>query len=135
MNIVETQWWIIDLPPEWEAEQDDETIIIGDVDGVGEIAITTMEKEDGNVSEEELREFTTELEAEFGPGEACELAELTGYYFEYLDQGDAVRDWYLRVDNLLLLMTYSCLEENRGMDDSAVNEIISTIFIKDDSER
>ena len=132
MNIVETQWWIIDLPPEWEAEQDDETIIIGDVDGVGEIAITTMEKEEGAVTDAELCEFTSELEQEFGRGEACEVAEFSGYYFEYLDQGDAVRDWCLRCDNLLVLITYSCLEENKGMDDSAVNEIISTLFIKEE---
>lgn len=134
MNIVETQWWIIDLPPEWEAEQDDETIIIGDEDGVGEIAITTLEKESGDVSDAELKEFTAGVEQEFGMGEACSVAELTGYYYEYQDEGDAVRDWYLRCENLLVLITYSCLLENKKMDDSAVNEIINTLFIKGKEE-
>lgn len=132
MNVVETQWWIIDLPPEWNAEQDDETIIIGDEDGVGEIAITTLEKENGNVSDTELREFCQEIEQEFGKGQECEVSELSGYYFEYHDEGDAVRDWYLRCDNLLVLITYSCALDNKAMDDSAVNEIISTLFIKVD---
>ena len=134
MNVVETQWWIIDLPPEWHAEQDDETIIIGDEDGVGEIAITTLEKEDGDVNDVDLCGFTKEIEQEFGKGESCTVSELTGYYFEYDDEGDAVRDWYLRCDNLLVLITYSCALENKSMDDSAVNEIIGTLFIKTEDE-
>jgi hypothetical protein len=41
----------------------------------------------------------------------------------------------LRGDDLLLLITYSCDLENAGMDDSAVDEILSTLFIKmDDGE-
>ena len=51
-------------------------------------------------------------------------------YYSYNDDGDAVRDWYLRCDNLLLLITYSCADDNAGMDDSAVNEILETLFIK-----
>ncbi len=41
MRAVESQWWIIELPDEWEAEQDEEAILISDQDGVGEIVITT----------------------------------------------------------------------------------------------
>lgn len=134
MNVVETQWWIVDLPPEWEAEQDEETILISDEDGVGEIAITTLEKEDGDVSEQELREFCKDVEQQFGVGQAVSLAETKGYYFSYSDDGDAVRDWYLRCDNLLILITYSCADDNAGMDDSAVNEILETLFIKTESE-
>ncbi|MCR8924008.1 hypothetical protein NO559_14590 [Dasania sp. GY-MA-18] len=130
MNVVETQWWIIDLPPEWQAEEDEETILISDEDGVGEIAITTLEKSDGAVSDAELREFSLEVEQQFGGGQAVSLDELQGYYFCYSDDGDAVRDWYLRCDNLALLITYSCAEDNAGMDDAAVNEILSTLFIK-----
>ncbi|WP_019529561.1 hypothetical protein [Dasania marina] len=130
MNVVESQWWIIDLPPEWQAEEDEETILISDEDGVGEIAITTLEKTDGAVSDQELREFSLEVEQQFGAGQVVELAELQGYYYSYDDDGDAVRDWYLRCDNLALLITYSCAQDNAGMDDSAVNEILNTLFIK-----
>jgi hypothetical protein len=60
---------------------------------------------------------------------------LNGYYYSYQDDGDALREWYLRGDDLLLLITYSCDLENAGMDDSAVDEILSTLFIKmDDGE-
>jgi hypothetical protein len=130
MRAVESQWWIIELPDEWEAEQDDETILISECDGVGEIAITTLQKESGEVFEEELLDFTAEIEAQYGKGISIELAEFEGFYFTYSDEGDSVREWYLRCDDLLLFITYSCDQENSGMDDSAVDEILSTIFIK-----
>ena len=130
MNVVESQWWIIDLPPEWQAEQDEDTIIISDEDGVGELAITTLEKENLTVSDEELIEYSSDLIEAYGRGEKVRVGELEGYYFTYTEDDDAVRDWYLRYDSLLILMTYSCAADNNGMDDAAINEIISTLFIK-----
>jgi hypothetical protein len=130
MRAVESQWWIIELPDEWEAEQDEETILISDEDGVGEIAITTLQKESGPVDDSELRLYTEDIEAQFGKGQMVELSGMSGYYYSYQDDGDALREWYLRGDDLLLLITYSCDLDNAGMDNSAVDEILSTLFIK-----
>ena len=35
MNILETEWWNLALPPEWWAESEEDSILIGDRDGVG----------------------------------------------------------------------------------------------------
>ena len=134
MRAIESQWWILELPDEWDAEQEDESIVISDEDGVGEIVITTLEKEDGNVGDDELREYTADLEQEGGVGETVNVAELKGYYYTYQEDDDAVREWYLRSDNLLLLITYSCALDNAGMDDGAVDDILSTLFIKPDND-
>jgi hypothetical protein len=131
MRVVENEWWIVDLPDEWEVEQDEETILIRDQDDVGEIAITSLQKEYGVVDDAELQEYTVELIDLFGPGQSVRLADFQGYYFSFKEQGDAVREWYLRYNKLLLLITYSCDEENEGMDDAAVDEILSTLFCKD----
>ncbi len=130
MRAVESQWWIIELPDEWEAEQDEEAILISDQDGVGEIVITTLQKEQGCVDDRELQSYAEDIFQAFGPGQSVTLAALQGYYINYLDGGDAIREWYLRCDNLLILITYSCDEDNAGMDDSAVDEILSTLYIK-----
>ncbi len=135
MRAVESQWWIIELPDEWEAEQDEETILISDEDGVGEIAITTLQKEDGTVEDGELLLYTEDIDAQFGKGSVVELAGFKGYYYSYQEDGDALREWYLRSEDLLLLVTYSCDLENAGMDDGAVDEILSTLFIKSPEER
>ena len=130
MRVVESQWWIIELPEEWEADQDEDTILISDEDGVGEIAITTLEKESGLVDETELQDYMNDVVEQFSPAELAQVAELDGYYIAYKEDGDAVREWYLRYDNLLVLITYSCDDDNAGMDDGAVNEILETLFIK-----
>ena len=135
MRVVESQWWIIELPEEWKAEQDEETILISDQDDVGEIAITTLQKEAGQgVADDELLSLTEEISQQFGPGKKVQLAEFDGYYFTYREEGDAVREWYLRCDDLLMFITYSCDEENAGMDDGAVDEILSTVFVKGPDE-
>ncbi|MFA7555494.1 MAG: hypothetical protein WCY88_14695 [Spongiibacteraceae bacterium] len=134
MRAVESQWWIVELPDEWEAEQDEETIIISDEDGVGDIEITTLQKEQGDVSDEELKQYTEDLQRQYGAGKAINIAELQGYYFSYKDQGDAIREWYLRCDSLLVLITYSCDIDNAGMDDGAVDDILATLYIKSPDE-
>jgi hypothetical protein len=126
MSVLESQWWMMELPEEWQASQEDEMIIIADQDGVGEIAITTLEKEDGEVDDNDLQQFIEGL----GQGKQVEVSGLGGYYFEYREEGDALREWYLGADNLLVLITYACDAENAGMDDSAVDEILSTLALR-----
>lgn len=126
MSVLETQWWMLELPEEWQADQQDEMILISDQDGVGEIAITTLEKEEGDVEDEDLLQLTDEL----GQGKPVMVSDLSGYYFEYREEGDALREWYLGGDNLLILMTYVCDEQNAGMDDAAVDEILATLALR-----
>ncbi|WP_101756567.1 hypothetical protein [Oceanicoccus sp. KOV_DT_Chl] len=134
MRAVETQWWVLELPDEWQAEQDEETIIITDEDAVGEIAITTLQKDDGIVDDSELKEYAEDIELDYGPGIAVEVSDLEGVYYCYQQEGEAIREWYLRYEDLLVLITYVCDVSNAGMDDGAVDEILSTLFIKDGDE-
>lgn len=126
MSVLETQWWMLELPEEWQADRQDEMILISDQDGVGEIAITTLEKEEGDVEDEDLLQLADEL----GQGKPITVSDLSGYYFEYREEGDALREWYLGGDNLLILVTYACDEENAGMDDAAVDEILATLALR-----
>ncbi len=44
-----------------------------------------------------------------------------------------MREWYVFNGALLLFITYSCDEENRGMDDAAVDELLDTLMVISDS--
>lgn len=133
MSVLETQWWQMQLPPEWQADQEDEMIIVSDEDGVGEITLTTLEKEAGEVRAEEINDLAADIIQQFGAGQAVSINDWTGLYFEYREDGDAVREWYLYQGKLLLLITYSCDDDNAGMDDGAVDEILATLLIHDES--
>lgn len=135
MHCVESQWWIMEIPAEWDARQEEEAIVISDEDGVGDIVITTLEKKQGSVSDQELREFAKDVEKTYGKSLSVALDKLEGYYYSYREEDDALREWYLRYGSLLVLITYSCDQSNAGMDDSAVDDILSTLFVKDENTR
>ena len=61
MRVLETDHWQCSLPEEWSAEQEEETITITDIDGVGSLEITALKKSAGQVSVEELQHFAKEL--------------------------------------------------------------------------
>ena len=57
------------------------------------------------------------------------LGEFAGVASQFVDEGAAIREWYVMHGPLLLFITYSCEEENRGMDDAAVDELLDTLAL------
>lgn len=129
MHTIETDWWLLDLPEEWQAEQDDETIVITDEDGVGVLEITSLEQ-DGSARNADLKALAKELLPDNGPGSAAKIGDFEGLYFQYQEEGDAVREWLVQCDGRLLLVSYSCDIEDAGMDDSFVDEVLDTLESK-----
>jgi len=124
MHTVETEWWSLDLPEEWEAEQEEETIVIGDDDGVGVLEITALERDEADDGDLEV------LAQQLFPALAAKpttIGDFSGLYFEYRDEGDAVREWVVRKGAQIVLVTYSCDDENAGLDDEIVDEILQTL--------
>ncbi len=127
MNVLETEWWTLGVPPEWWAEREDDSILIGDRDDVGCIEISTLCKEAGEFDAGEVEGIARdngEPGWQWQPGAA---GPFTGVYCEYLEEGDAVREWYLAAGPVLLFITYSCDEDNQGLDDAAVDDILGTL--------
>ena len=56
MNVLETEWWTLALPPEWWAEAEEDSILVGDRDGVGCIEISTLHREAGAFSPQDVEE-------------------------------------------------------------------------------
>jgi hypothetical protein len=127
MRTVETDWWLLDIPDEWEAEQDDETIVIGDEDGVGALEITTLTHESSDADFSDLDALAKQIVPVTTAGATVKLAGMPGRYFQYEEEGDAVREWLLSDGEILLLITYSCDAENSGLDDGTVDDILDTL--------
>jgi hypothetical protein len=127
MRTVETDWWLLDLPEEWEAEQDDETIVIGDEDGVGALEITTLTREESDVDFSDIAALAKQIVPVEAGGKPVALAGMSGLYFQYQEEGDAVREWLVTDGEILLLITYSCDIENAGLDDATVDDILDTL--------
>jgi len=127
MNVLETEWWTLALPPEWWAEAEEESILVGDRDGVGCIEITTLLKEHGSFEPAEIRDMA---EGEALPGrdwQRASLGDFSGLATGYEEEEAAVREWYVARGPMLLFVTYSCDLEHRGLDDAAVDELLDTL--------
>ncbi|MFK7830870.1 MAG: hypothetical protein AB8B57_13920 [Congregibacter sp.] len=123
MHVLEAGDWSLLLPPEWQAEDDGESIVIGDRDDVGCLEISELHKEDGEFGATDLAELTAESQ----PWIPLHCGSFTGLVSGLIEEEVAIREWYLTAGDLLLYITYSCELENRGMDDSAVDEILDTL--------
>ena len=95
--------WSIDLPNNWVVEETDQAMAFYNPDGVGAIQISTYLKEDGNVTNDDLLEFS---EAE-NPDEA-DLPYLKGIQKNIVDGGDIFINWWLRSGSQLYYVTYIC---------------------------
>ena len=127
MNILHTEWWSIAIAPEWWTEREDDAVIIGDRDEVGSILISTLCKEDGDFQRAELEEIAEENAEYACRWKPVEIGDFSGLLSSYTEQDSAVREWYLSAGPVLLFITYCCDQENAGMDDAAVDEILDTL--------
>ena len=129
MNVVETQWWTLALPPEWWADSEEDGILVGDRDDVGCIEISTLHKEKGDFDSDTVMAIAqedSEQPLEWQP--ACLVSSLA----------PAVVMWRRRrrfVSGMCQTALCCCSsptaakEENRGMDDAAVDEILDTLML------
>ncbi len=127
MNVLETEWWTLALPPEWWAEAEGESILIGDRDGVGSIEISTLHKERGEFDPAEVAEIAAEDSGPEVVWQPVTLGEYAGVTTSYLEEDAALREWYVANGGMMLFITYSCDEEQRGLDDAAVDELLDTL--------
>jgi hypothetical protein len=129
MNVLETEWWTMAVAPEWWAEAEEDSILVGDRDDVGCIEFSSLHKEEGHFSEDELESIArsgSEQELSWKP---VELGEFSGVMSSFREEGAAIREWYVANGALMLFITYSCDEENGGMDDAAVDELLDTLMV------
>ena len=127
MNIVETDYWCLMLPPEWSAEQEEDVIRIFDQDEIGELALTTLIR-DSDADESSSTVQLAKVESpEVTAWSAVELGAFTGVYGCFEEDDTCCQEWYLSHQSVLLYVTYIWDREDAGMDDAAVAEILGTL--------
>lgn len=127
MNIVETDYWCLMLPPEWSAEEEDGSVLITDQDGIGELAITTLVREMDDTSPLQLAEIAQAESPEVNAWAPAMFGEFSGVTGAFTEEGAVLQEWYLSHDVALLYCTYACDIEDAGMDMAAVEEILGTL--------
>jgi hypothetical protein len=127
MKLLETPWWSLPITDEWQTETDDDTIIISDQDGVGSIEFTVLEFDEGDVTAEDLQHVAGNIIPAGYEGAAAECGAWQGLCFEYVDNDFFCRDWLLQCRQKILLVSYTCDLEDRGLDDAAVDQMLGDL--------
>ena len=133
MNVLETEWWTLAIPPEWWADSEEDSILVGDQDDVGCIEISTLHKEEGEFDSEMVREIALTESEQPLDWQAVKLGDFAGVSSSYVQDTTAMREWYVSNRALLLFITYSCAEENRGMDNAPVDELLDTLMVLEEN--
>ncbi len=126
-RILETNWWLLELPDEWHAEEDEDTIVISDEDNVSTLEISALRKDSSEVDSAELTEFAADLVGQGYPSSAIKCGDFAGLYFDYTDDDGAWREWIVAYKAVVLFIVYGCDEQHRTFDDQAVDAILSTL--------
>ncbi len=120
--------WNIDIPADWEADQDEDYLILYDPDGVGALNLSGMVT-DAEVTDADLREFAAEhLEAGAKIREV-ELGDFTGFTLNYREGDEYWQEWFLRSGPIALFVTYNCEYDDKGVEDEALEEILNSLRI------
>ncbi len=130
MRELETDWWFLSLPEDWLVDQDDDSIVITDPDEVGVITLTSLITDGERDIEAGIRSLMASLEVDQKLVEPTMLGDFDGFYQEFVDGDDWVREWYLGSEHCLLLVSYDCDPENRMMDREVVDQILDTLSLK-----
>ncbi|MEM6581179.1 MAG: hypothetical protein AAF699_07905 [Pseudomonadota bacterium] len=128
MNVLETEWWTMALPPEWWADTDEDSIVIGDRDEVGSIQISTLHKSDGVFESQDVFDVAHSEAGSTAQWQSASLGEFRGLTRQFQEDDAALREWYVALGSMMLYITYSCALENAGMDDAAVDELLDTLL-------
>ncbi len=131
MNTLETEWWSMALPPEWWADSEEDSILVGDRDEVGCIEISTLQREAGEFDDAEVASIAHRESGQSLAWEPVVLGDFSGVTSRCVEESTAIREWYVANGALLLFITYSCDEDNAGMDDLAVDELLDTLMVNE----
>jgi hypothetical protein len=133
MNTYQSKYWQVDLPAEWQAEQEDDAVILYHSKHDGSLLISALQ-EDDTISDEYLADLVDEHIAADAELEQVEFGPFDGLSVCYESEGEYWCEWYLRARHVLLFITYNCPLAQEGSEDDVVESILESLQLRSDSQ-
>ena len=131
MKVLEPDYWCLILPTEWVASHEEDSVRIVDQDDVGELVISALCKESGEVIQKDLVDMAIEESPEVENWKDAKVGAFAGVTGSFSEDDAAIREWYVGAGSVLLYMSYLCHEDDAGLDDASVDEILNTLVLGD----
>jgi hypothetical protein len=118
--------WSLTVAAGWNAYHELEcATLVHDPSG-GALQISAAFK-DSDVTDEDLLDFAAEHIESGRKGVQVQLGDFRGWAFTYVMTGAFWRCWYLRRESQALFVTYNCPVEERGAEDSDVDQMLGSL--------
>lgn len=129
MKTFKTSWWSVKLPDGWRAESDEDCTTMTANPEIGALQISAARNGNGSATDEDLLEFAEDHIKAGAKLREVTLGMLSGFYIHYSDDEFYCREWWLRSGNSVVLVTYTTELEYRGQEDSAIDQILTTLEV------
>ena len=127
MSQFNSEWWSVELPDDWSAEQDDICVSMFSESGIGALQLSAARNSNGPATDDDLRDFAKEHLDAGAPIKPLTCGAFTGFYFQHSIGGTYQRQWWLRCDDTVVLGTYTSDLEDRGKENAVVDSILDTL--------
>ena len=121
-------YWQIEIPDDWEAEQDADCVSIFHDESFGILQISA-EQFDDEVTFETLLELADEHIEAGAELEELQFGPFKGFTLEYSIEDEYWREWYLQYDRFFLYITYNCRLEDESNEDDIIDTILASLKI------
>ncbi|WP_170326089.1 hypothetical protein [Ruegeria arenilitoris] len=119
--------WSLDLGNVFiVADESDRIVSLEKNDGTGSITLSVYYK-DSPVTEEDLIEFLQDFAGQKIGHDQVSNGSVKGVCAAYTSDHSFWRVWFFRSGNSMLVASYNCSEEQRGVDDELIDELFSTL--------
>jgi len=119
--------WCIKYPSNWIHENTPECESFYNPNGVGTLQISCAIKEN-NITEEEILNFARDHLVKSNDVASTQLGDFDSITFTYLEDNNYWRLWYLKMNSILLYITYNCNAiEKKKLESLDIDSILSTL--------
>jgi hypothetical protein len=119
-------YWKVSVPTGWVARNDPKCATFTRPGGPGALQVSAARK-DGEVTDDDLNDFASEHLGNGAKTKPVTLGDFTGFTFQYRDDENYWRQWFVRRGPLAVFLTYNCPVASYAEESAAVEAIITTL--------
>lgn len=123
----ESPLWSIEIPEEWEVDQDDYSSSFFTPQGLGALQIAAAKKEGEPVTDDEVEKSARDASPDEVDLLPARLGWFSGLTAELARANTFRRAWWVRSGNALLSITYICETRDRGREDAAIDAVLQSL--------
>ncbi len=114
--------WSINLPKGWQVEDEEECTLIYHPEGVGAFQITAFHKESGDITEEDLIDFSEGVDLL-----PVEFKHLEGFENIEVEDDAYICNWWLRKGKDFAFVTYACDSNEQAVEAKEVESMMDSL--------